>query len=168
MMTGAFSSTNYVSAQSPEVPLPELPKTRDRIVLGGSTWLTLGNSIYIELLPLAGYRLSNRFSVLGGPMYSYLHDYQTDFTSNIYGARAMARFFPLNNLYLQAEIDNISYGIQGISTRKNSTLTMVGAGYYQYGSTLELLYITNRPANATFLNPFLIRVGFIFYLSNAR
>ncbi|MBX2985858.1 MAG: hypothetical protein LC109_12875 [Bacteroidia bacterium] len=160
--------TQPTYSQSPEVPLPEAPKTKDRIVVGGSGWLTLGNSMFIELLPVVGYRLTNRFSVLAGPMYSYFHDYAYDYSDNIYGGRAMARFFPINNLFLQAEIDNMSYGVKGISSRSNSTLTMVGAGYYNFGSTLEIMYITNRPANAKFLNPFIVRVGFIFYLSDSK
>ncbi|MCO6494623.1 MAG: hypothetical protein J5I91_02950 [Bacteroidetes bacterium] len=167
MCAGIFS-VRHAHSQSPEIPLPEHPKNIDRIVVGGSAWLSLGSSTYIELYPLVGYRLSDRFSVLAGPMYSYYHDYVYDASDNIYGARALARFFPINNLFLQAEMDNISYKLSGMPTRINSTYPLLGVGYYQYGSTLEIMYIANRAANTPFINPFQIRVGFIFYLSGSK
>jgi len=154
-----------LQAQSPEIEMPEHPTLRDRIVFGGTSWLLFGTITEIELFPVLGYRLTNRLSVMAGPMYSYYNHRQFNYSDNGYGARVLSRFFFTDNIYLQGEIDRMSFGVRGNPFRSQFTYMMAGAGYYNRGGTLELLFILNNPANTRYVNPFLMRFGYIFYLS---
>lgn len=40
-------------------------------VFGGNFWLSFGQSTYVDVEPIAGYRVTPRFIVGGGPMYIY-------------------------------------------------------------------------------------------------
>lgn len=154
-----------INAQSPQIELPEYPSLRDRIVFGGTSWLVFGTITEIELFPVVGYRLSNRLSVMAGPMYSYFSDRRFNYSDNGYGARVLSRFFFTDNIYLQGEIDRMSFGVRSTPFRSQFTYMMAGAGYYNRGGTFELLFILNNPANTRYSNPFLLRYGYIFYLS---
>ncbi len=158
---------NYSSnAQSPIRPIPESPTLKDRIVYGGSLWLFFGTITELEILPLVGYRVTDRLSILGGPTYSYFNHSSFNFTSNSYGARVLGRFFLNESIYLQGEADYLSYGIRNIPYRLDYTYLMAGAGIYNRGSTIELLFITNNPVNTRYRVPFLLRFGYIFYANN--
>lgn len=161
-----FSSMQIV-AQSPEVPLSEEPTLKERIVLGGTVRVIVGNITELELLPVIGYRVSNRLSFLTGPMYTYFNNRNFNYSDNAYGARVMTRFFPHRKIYLQGELDALSFGVRNFPLRIQHTYALVGAGYYYSGGgTVELLYITNNPVNTRYINPFLLRFGFIFHLED--
>lgn len=158
---------NYSSnAQSPSRPIPEYPTLKDRIVYGGGLWLFFVNFTELEILPLVGYRVTDRLSVLGGPTYSYYNDRRFNFISNSYGARILGRFFLNESIYLQGEADYLSFGIRDIPYRLDYTYLLAGAGLYNRGSTIELLFITNNPVNSRYNVPFLLRFGYIFYANN--
>jgi hypothetical protein len=159
-----FTSIQSNYGQSPEIQMSEEPTLKERIVVGGNIRLFLGTITEIELFPVVGYRLTNRLSVLAGPMYSYFSNRNFNFSDNAYGGRIMTRFFPHAKFYLQGEVDALSFGIRNVPLRIQHTYTMIGAGYYNNGGTVELLYITNNPVNTRYLNPFLLRFGFIYHL----
>lgn len=83
---------------------------RDRLFFGGDFALQFGtNESYVLVAPLAGYRVSNTFDFGLGPYYEF---YRLNFFGfrqrwSIYGARSFARFFPLANLDVNANLGNL-------------------------------------------------------------
>src|ERR1041384_3573722 len=66
---------------------------RERFYLGGTGGLSFGSVTYVEIAPLVGYRITDRFSVGVNPKYTFIHfkptyngQYHTqDYKTSIYG-----------------------------------------------------------------------------------
>lgn len=152
-----------LKAQTPAKPLPDDPLLKERLIYGGSFWITFGTFTDIELMPLIGLRQTNRLAHLAGPIYSYFGIRSQNFGSHGYGGRALSRFFITDRIYMQAEVNNLTYRFldNNQTFTSNDFFTMAGLGLYSHGSTVELLYILNNSINDRYTRPYLFRVGFI-------
>jgi hypothetical protein len=88
------------------------PRFIDRVYFGGTFSLQFGTYTAIVISPIAGYMVTNRFSVGPGITYQYLKGEAFDYTgrryeydSNIYGFSAFARYniTPMFFAYTQYE-----------------------------------------------------------------
>jgi hypothetical protein len=164
-------------AQGPLIERPEMPAQEsifDHLYFGGGFGLSFGNVTYVEISPLVGYKLTDRFSAglaLKYIYYKYSDDYQK-YSTNIYGGGPFARYIIFDGLFLHTEFevlnlevpDPFSYNLR----RENITSVFVGGGYRQMignSSSLDLmlLYNINESTNSPYSNP-VIRVGFGFGL----
>ena len=122
-------------------PRSEVPQTiLDRLRLGGSFGLSLGNFTNINLSPMAGLNLTERLVLGGGVTYMYASYRPLGFsasqrvsTSN-YGGRAFAMFTILPMITLQAEYEvlNVQYSINSRDRARTWLASpLIGGAYTQ-------------------------------------
>lgn len=142
----------------------EKPELIDRLYFGGSFGLQFGSYTNISLLPILGYRVTDRFNVGVGAVYHYIKD--GNLTLNNYGGRAFTQVEVVDigdgALVAHAETEILSREyliIYSNSTfekqRKMITLPMAGLGYRQRISekaSIDLLVLYNF--NDDLVNPY--------------
>ncbi len=144
----------------------------DRMYFGGSFGLQFGTFTNISLLPIIGYKVTERVSVGTGVVYHY--NRYLGSTYNSYGGRAFTQleFFNIGDgtvlghaeaEFLLTKYENSSGNIS--SDRTTVTLPLVGLGYRQHISDkasvdMLLLYNVNSEVKGNpYSNP-VFRVGF--------
>lgn len=143
----------------------------DRMYFGGSFGLQFGTYTNISLLPILGYRLTDKLSAGVGVVYHFSKFREYSYSS--YGGRAFTQL-ELFNIgdgavlgHAEVEFLNTKYEDRGrLSTnRTNITLPLVGAGYRQRISdkaSIDMLLLYNVNDNVLgnpYNNP-VFRVGF--------
>lgn len=161
-----------VVQQEPEEADREQQEFIDKLYFGGSFGLQFGSYTNITLLPIIGYRVTDKFSVGTGVVYHFisgggisLHNYggrglaQVEVVDIMEGALlAHAEVEILSREYLRDNPNNTFTKL-----RKTMTLPMVGAGYRQRigeKASLDLLILYN--VNDDIVNPYsnpVIRAG---------
>jgi hypothetical protein len=150
-----------------------------KLNVGGNFWLALGNITRIDIQPLVGYPISDKFQMGVGLNYQYYSErgifngqnYQ--FSQSYYGGRGFFQFLFIPQAYLWGEVESINgeyYNrVDGTIQRRWMTAPLVGAGYRQSnsngfsGGMITVLYNLNyNPDNSIYLSPWVIRVGGFF------
>ncbi len=164
--------------RAPEAPGAE-SNWMERITLGGNFGLSLGNPTFINLAPLVGYRLTDRFTPAAGVTYIYSRvRYNTGqaFSSSIYGGRVnmqyaiIPRFAPIVE-YEALNVAYQQYDAMGsrVEARRWIGNPMVGATVLfpigrksNFGLTglYNLNYSTNQ-MYSPYPSPWIIRAGFM-------
>ena len=159
---------------------------KQRFYLGGTGGLSFGSVTYIEVAPLVGYKVTDRFSIGVNPKYTFIHFkpsyngqfYSQDYKTSIYGGSFFARYFILDNVFLSGEyeVNNFealvtlpNYG--GYELRRMSIGSLlVGGGYFQRfsdsgsGFSIQVLYdVLQNPYSPYYGIP-VIRAGVVFGL----
>ena len=157
-----------------EAPLRHI----DRMYFGGSFGLQFGTYTNISLLPIIGYKVTEKFSVGTGAVYNYIGYRGSSYSS--YGARAFTQleFFGIGEgaVLGHAEVEFLNtkyednYGYIG-DDRTLLTLPLVGVGYRQRISekaSLDMLLLYNvnsKVVGNPYSNP-VFRVGFNIPFTN--
>jgi len=142
----------------------------DKIGYGGNLGLRVGNPTYIELSPIAGYRL-NSFLMPGvGVSYRYIRYRYANYAprgSNLFGASVWVRAYvaPMVFGYAEYEVLNGEWDPYfQPDVRYNIYTSFVGGGYSQEmggtSSYVMVLFAINREWDSPYINP-VIRVGFM-------
>ena len=163
--------------------------TDSRWFYGGNLGLMFGTYTVIDIAPLVGYRVTDRFHVGGGINYTY-YKYSEDgtyngstttggytYSTNIYGGRLFARFYPLSNIFLHVEDELINLDLPNedfypkyvVLERQWLNSVLVGGGYgYAFNAdgpflSLMMLFRLNNDFEDfyPYQNP-IIRVGLGF------
>lgn len=170
---------NPVEVQKPEQDQEDKVKERvapiDRLYFGGSFGLQFGTYTNISLLPIIGYKVTDRFSVGGGLVYHFRRAYNT--TLQNFGGRAFTQVEMVDvgdgAIIAHGEVEYISseyfspYTTYLYKEREAIALPMFGIGYRQRISdkaSFDLLLLYNV-RNDEFANPYsnpVIRAGFNF------
>lgn len=141
----------------------------DRMYTGGSFGLQFGTFTNISLLPILGYRLTDKFNVGVGGVYHFSKFRSLSYSS--YGARAFTQL-ELFNIgegailgHAEVEFLNTKYEASGDLFTTNITLPLVGIGYRQRinekaSVDMLLLYNVNDKVNGNPYNNPVFRVGF--------
>ncbi|WP_347159053.1 hypothetical protein [Pontibacter chitinilyticus] len=145
----------------------------DRLYYGGSFGLQFGTYTNISLLPILGYRVTDRFNVGAGVVYHFIRS--NGLSMHDYGGRAFTQveLVDVGNgaILAHAEMEVLSVAIpdqdaHGIfyTRHQSMALPLVGLGYRQRISDkasfdLLLLYNVNDDLNNPYSNP-VIRAGF--------
>lgn len=147
----------------------------NRLFTGGDFGLQFGAVTYIDIAPILGYRLTDKFSAGIGAKYIY---YSVDesyglpkYSTNIYGGIIFARYNIIDPVFLHAEFETLSletYVGRELERRPVSAL-FLGAGYRQFigessSINLMLLYDVIQDLYSPYHNPLIIKVGFDFGL----
>ena len=159
--------------QQPDTEAEEKEAFIDRLYFGGSLGLQFGTYTNISLLPIIGYRVTDRFSAGVGAVYHYIKD--GPYSLSNYGGRAFAQVEVVDigdgALLAHGEIETLSREYLYVNStqtafekaRKTLMLPLVGIGYRQRISEkasfdLLLLYnVSDDPVNP-YNNP-VIRAG---------
>ncbi|MHA6248438.1 hypothetical protein ACXYMU_10905 [Pontibacter sp. CAU 1760] len=164
--------TAYPAPPARQEDMEEPLRPIDRMYFGGSFGLQFGTYTNISLLPILGYKVTDKYSVGAGAVYHYIRYLGSSYSS--YGARA----------FTQLELFNISDGavlghaeVEFLNTKSEDqngnigqsrttlTLPLVGVGYRQRISDkasldMLLLYNVNSEVRGNpYSNP-VFRVGF--------
>lgn len=141
-----------------------------RVVYGGNLGAFFGTITYVEVSPVIGYKVTDRFIPGIGVTYRYYRQRITPsmvYQTHLYGGSLFARFFVLDNVFLQGELEALNYAYYdaflGETDRQWFGSYLVGGGYMSGGMSVSFLYAlnSNTPASPYFGNPLIIRVGFM-------
>ena len=147
---------------------------KERIFFGGNIGLQFGTITQIDLSPLIGYRVSERFSSGIGITYQYYSDSRFDFNTDIYGGRVFGRYFIYEDFFAHAEFEVLSLeteldrlNLYPDDDRFLIHSVLVGGGYRQkigQSSSINfmVLYNLNQSSNSPYQNP-IIRIGSVSY-----
>lgn len=138
---------------------------KDKVFYGGNIGLQFGTFTFIDISPMLGYRVTDKFSVGVGYTFNYLNNRYSRTSLIIRGGRVFARYFVFPQLFLHAEYE----GLQGLYANDRTQwlyTPLVGLGYRQaIGARvyfdLQALWNLNPTIYSPYSNP-VIRGGLIF------
>jgi len=145
---------------------------KERIFVGGYIGLQFGSYTFIDVSPLAGYRITNRISAGIGGTYQYMNDNYWGYGStNIFGGSLFARISIIPQLFVHGEFEMLNlesgYFTENPEKRFWEENYLLGLGYRQKISekssfNIMLLYNFNQDSYVYYQNPifrFSIEVG---------
>lgn len=129
---------------------------------GGNLGASIGNTTYIDISPLVGYRISEEFSIGTGLIFNYIAGNGQSLT--LYGARTLARYQVFNDLFLQTEFELLRGSSGGVSSEWQSRLPVGGGWRTRMGGnsyfTIEVLYdLLYDDAESIYPSPLIVRAG---------
>ncbi len=142
----------------------------NRLVLGGTFGISLGNSTTINISPQIGYALTNSFVVGGGVSYNYYNYNRYDLSLSYLGLNAYVRFHPIQYITLQIQPEvygrwgkEDGYSIDG----KVVPAVLIGAGAlipvtYNSGLSLMLYYDIVQDDWSPYGNQVFYSIGYTF------
>ena len=172
-----FFLTGAISAYAQREIYPEdKPPLKDRMYYGGNFSLQFGSLTFIDISPLAGVMITEKFSTGLGATYQYLNFKYANSSSSVYGGRIFGRYNITQNFFGHTEVEslNTAYIVPGATpdqdrlTRDWVTGVFVGGGYFtpfgnRGGANITVLYNLNYDNRRSPYNePYVIRVGFVF------
>lgn len=147
----------------------------DRLFLGGNFGLAFGNTTLIDISPLLGYRVNDKFAVGAGVVYNYYRFNAFGFTysTHIVGPQAFARHMIFDQAFLQTEYQYLRTDVIDPLTFEPSRgwvpVWYVGGGYRQQlgGNSFliaSLLYDVIDDPNSPYASRFMPRFGVVLGL----
>lgn len=142
---------------------------KERIYFGGNVGAWFGSTSYVNISPLVGFKVTKKFSIGAGIIYNYYSQtYQgKKYTSTIYGGNAFARYFVLDNLFVQGGWDRLSVENPASLLPNGRSWVdniLVGGGYKQAFSergnfVAAIFYNVNQTPLSPYPNP-IVQIGF--------
>ena len=159
-----------------EIYPEDKPPLKDRMYYGGNFSLQYGSLTYIDISPLAGVMITEKFSTGLGATYQYQNFRRANSSSSVYGGRIFGRYNVIDNFFAHTEVEslNTAYLVPGATpdldrlTRDWVTGIFVGGRYFtpfgsRGGANITLLYnLTYDNRRSPYNEPYVIRVGFVF------
>lgn len=166
-VTSAQTDSVYTGNPAPKTKTREKKENtfnlRDRLVFGGNFGLSFGTITYVDLSPLVGIKVTDKFIPSIGGIYTYYRYESRSFvySTNMYGARVQAQYFFWPQLFGQVGYDYINRNnpySPDPNKRVNVENYWVGGGYRQMlGSSaalqLSVLYNLNQNRYSPYVNP---------------
>jgi hypothetical protein len=142
----------------------------DRTYFGGSLALQFGTYTLIDISPLMGYGITDRFSTGVGFTYQYVDTWHS---YSAYGGRVFSRFGLITNIFLHGEYEALNWLRRsrfsaGEGQRIWTDAVFVGGGYSshlggQSGFQAYILYnLTHDPNRSSYSDPYVIRFSITF------
>lgn len=145
----------------------------DKIYIGGNLGLGFGDITYVDVSPIVGYRITERFSSGAGLTYLYFKDTRFDYQASTIGWSIFSRYNLSEQIFLHAEFQRQTYTAKSISLdvesqRVSVPYLLLGGGYIQpMGANsalfVSILYDVIEDPNSLYQNP-IIRAGVTFGL----
>jgi len=146
---------------------------KDRVYFGGNLGLQFGTITNVEVSPLVGYRVTDKFSAGLGVTYIYYKiEYSNgqEFETDIYGGRIFARRNLTEQIFLYGEFESLNLEFFNTSdltvTREWVPGLFLGGGYFMpLGrnagfSAMALYNVIYDDLKSPYNSPLIIRVGF--------
>jgi hypothetical protein len=167
---GLFYSVQAFSQR--EIDEEMSPPLRDRLYYGGNFGMSFGTITFIDVSPLVGAMITNKFSGGAGATYQYFND--TRFVggeSSLYGGRVFGRYNVFPNFFAHTEYEMLNFDLFNMATetfrREWVPGFFIGAGYFapfgnRGGANFTFLYnlmFDNR--RSPYNEPYVIRIGFV-------
>jgi len=148
---------------------------KDRIVVGGSLGAQFGNSTYVEVSPIVGYKVTDMFTAGIGFSYQYYKvNYNVitidDYSMSVYGPRVFLQHDIIYGFFAHAEYEMMKYNFKYEDPLYDAYSGQVpalfgGLGYnYAIGDKAKFQFMAlydflNGP-NSLYYSPWVIRMGF--------
>ncbi|GAB3649089.1 hypothetical protein GCM10028791_13950 [Echinicola sediminis] len=164
----ALAQREFYQEEGEKVPLSE------RLYFGGNFGLQFGRVTYVDVSPLVGVMITDRYSAGLGVTYQYLN--YKDFanaSSSVFGGRVFNRYNVVQNLFAHAEFESLNVElIRETSTgfeeyREWVPGLFLGGGYFvpfgrKGGINLTILYnVIYDNLKSPYNEPYVIRAGFV-------
>lgn len=158
-----------------EPPAPE--SFGSRVFTGGTVGLQFGDYTFIQIAPIVGYRVTEKFTpgISATYIYSKFKDPYGPYTysSSIYGGSVFARYYFLENIFGHVELEILNLDVPNTTSyynnftgyhRQNIAGIFVGGGYRERlgarsSMNILLLYDINQDPFSPYENP-IIKIGF--------
>ena len=161
-------STTPEVTTAPSASLPDdKPTFKERLFTGGNLGLSFGNTTYIDVSPLIGYRISERLSTGLQPTYQFIRQRFCDVNGNnclkfdysIYGGSLFARAFITKEIFAHTEYQVLNLEVYDDlvfdSYRTNIPFFYVGGGYRsQLGANAAIVFYLLYDIHQDRLSPF--------------
>jgi len=147
----------------------------ERVSFGGSLGAQFGDITFIDIAPIASYRVTKNFYAGLGLTYMFYKSrstpYYPEYKSSSYGGSVFGRYFVWKDLFVHAEYAPLYvgyYGYDALGTWGKGHAWVqdifLGGGYRQWVSnkaflSLMLLWNINETYYSPYSNP-IIRIGF--------
>lgn len=152
------------------------PPLNERMYYGGNLSLQFGTITFIDVSPLAGVMITEKYSAGVGATYQYFNDRFFNYNSNIYGGRIFNRYNVLPRIFAHAEYETLNLEVANRVPNTNDVVLtrdwvpgfLIGAGYFspfgnRGGMNFKLLYnLLHDNIRSPYREPYVIRVGFVF------
>lgn len=159
-----------------EIYLEDKPPLNERMYYGGNFSLQFGTVTFIDVSPLAGVMITEKFSAGAGATYQYFNDRRFRYDSHIYGGRIFGRYNVVPRIFAHAEYETLNVEVASqIPNTSDIVLNrawvpgfLVGAGYFtpfgnRGGMNFKILYnLLHDNIRSPYREPYVIRVGFVF------
>ncbi|MEX0884775.1 MAG: hypothetical protein WDZ72_15010 [Cyclobacteriaceae bacterium] len=160
-----------------EIYPEENPPLKDRMYFGGNLSLQFGTITFIDVSPLAGAMITDKYSVGLGATYQYFNNrFYRNAASHIYGGRLFNRYNIFPRIFLHAEYEALNVEVANPIPNTNDVIftrdwvpgLFAGAGYFtpfgsRGGMNFMLLYnFTYDNRRSPYNEPYVLRVGFVF------
>ncbi len=110
----------------------------DKTFIGGNFALQFGNITFIDVSPIVGYRLTDRFSAGPGLTYRYLK-FRGFEGSSTYGGSLFARHLVGSQFFAQAQYENLNTEYVTIINREPELIRSWVAGFFVGGGIFQPL-----------------------------
>lgn len=155
----------------------ENPPLKERMYYGGNLSLQFGWLTFVDVSPLAGAMITEKYSAGVGATYQYFNNrFYNNAQSHVYGGRIFNRYNVLPKIFLHAEYEALNVEVANpvpntsevIFTRDWVPGLFAGAGYFtpfgeRGGMNFMLLYnFTYDNRRSPYNEPYVLRVGFVF------
>ncbi|WP_373520165.1 hypothetical protein [Aquiflexum sp.] len=148
------------------------PPLKDRMFFGGNFAMSFGTITFIDVSPLAGVMVTNRFSSGVGATYQYFNDRRFIGGNNsVYGGRIFSRYNIFPNIFAHAEYESLNLDFYNQRTDRFERIwvpgLLVGGGYFtpfgdRGGANITLLYnVIHDNFRSPYNSPLIIRFGFV-------
>ncbi len=171
-----LSSQTILAQDTPPSPQAHInpPKAGfwDRAFTGGGIGLQFGSQTFVNVSPIFGYRLTDRFATGIGITYLYYsyEDYNPaySYSSSTYGGSIFSRYLILENLFAHVEYEMLRMDVRNevslLLESRDVVSVLVGGGYRQMlgdrsSINLMLLYNLNETYYSPYQNP-IFRLSF--------
>jgi hypothetical protein len=146
----------------------------DRLITGGNIGLQFGTVTLIDISPIIGYKITDKFVAGIGIKYQYESDrrFVPTLKTSTYGGSIFSRYYIWDNVYLHAEYEFLNLepiyvdymGNYYVGSRMWIGSPLAGAGYRQAigekaSFDILILFNFNETQYTPYNNP-IIRVGF--------
>ena len=150
----------------------ENPPLRERMYYGGNFSLQFGSVTFIDISPLAGVMITDRYSAGLGATYQYINfRFANTGGRSVYGGRIFNRYNITQNFFAHAEFESLN--AEYVSARQELIRewipgAFVGGGYFspagaRGGFNVMILYnLMYDNIRSPYNEPYVIRVGFVF------
>lgn len=163
------SANEQEADQREELLNEEDERFLDRVFFGGNLGAQFGTFTMINVAPLVGYRITNRWSVGTRVQYQYFRENINGFDTHVFGGSAFSRFFVFDNFFAHAEYELIN----GLFAPNNANRVsiphlFVGGGYLfrfnnNFGLAFTALYEVLQRNYSPYRNP-IINAGITYGL----
>ena len=153
-------------AQAQESDFSQLP-IRQRLVFGGNFGAAFGSATQVNISPLIGYRVTERFTAGVGLIYMYTNYKAYNYKELIYGTNIFARLSIFPKLYLHGELELMNVEDRITNSYDGERIYIInmpiGIGYSQsvagrLSVNYSILYNVNQSVYTPYRNP-IIRIG---------